>query len=65
MSVVARLGAFAAALVLVFGLAFAVGGAVDPIGQDDTPAEHHQPTGDPDQEQPAEDQPGDGHGGHP
>ena len=34
MSAVARLGAFVAALALVFAMAFAAGGAVDPIGQD-------------------------------
>ena len=60
MSVAARLGAFVAALALVFGVAFAVGGAVDPVGQDPASAEHRS-------EDPAETTtvPAEDHEGHP
>lgn len=43
MSAVARLGAFVAALALVFAMAFAAGGAVDPIGQDPAPDRSEDP----------------------
>lgn len=56
MSAAARLGAFAVALALVFGAAFAVGGVVDPIGQDQSSA---------DSSEPVQDLHGDDQGGHP